>query len=80
MRRPYVPPITREQFLQHAKPIPLTVGGLPFDLQPDESVKGSLYWRFSQTGPWNLLLPDKIELPCVATFTVTILGSNGLPQ
>lgn len=74
------PPITRNDFLQYARPMKGHVDGLLFELQPDESAQRSLLWRYHAIRPWELDLPRPTDLLCSITFTITVLGSNKLPD
>lgn len=81
-----LPPITRDQFYESAKPIMVLLGGptgWPFTLEPKESGSSqSLMWHCQAKSNTRLQLADGTyaDLPVTMQFCITVTGSKNLPE
>lgn len=70
-------PVTRQEFLQHATPLPVSLNGTPMGAEVKEFSTGSLGWYSS--GKITVLLDGK-PVTVQVGLTMTVVGSKDLPQ
>jgi hypothetical protein len=70
-------PISRKDFLEHAKPIAVKVGELPMTAAVKEFSTGSLGWYLN--GKINIEV-NGVAVPVQIGMNVTVVGSKELPK
>lgn len=70
-------PITRAQFRQGAKPVTITINGLPMVAPVKEFSTGSLGWYLNAKTTIEI---DGVHVPVQIGLNLTIVGSKELPQ
>ncbi len=70
-------PITRKEFQEQAKPIELTINGIPMHAEVKEFSTGSLGWYLN--GKTSIKIGDK-SVTVQIGMNMTIVGSKELPQ
>jgi len=69
-------PITRDQFRSHAKPVTVTINGIPQAAMVKEFATGSLGWYL---GGKTTVEVDGVAVPVQIGVNLTIVGSKELP-
>lgn len=70
-------PITRKHFQEHAKPIEVTINGVPLIAEVKEFSTGSLGWNISNKTAINVGgTPVSVQIG----LNLTIVGSKELPK
>jgi hypothetical protein len=77
MSRKTTCPITREQFRGQAKPVTITVGGVPMVVPTKEFSTGSLGWYLNGK---TVLEIDGTPVQVQLGLSLTIIGSKELPS
>ncbi len=70
-------PITRKHFQEHAKPIEVTINGVPLIAEVKEFSTGSLGWNISNKTTVNL---GGTAVSVQIGLNLTIVGSKELPK
>ncbi len=70
-------PVTRAEFLNDAKPVELTINGIPMTAEVKEFSTGSLGWYLN--GKANVKVGDK-SVTVQIGMNLTIVGSKELPK
>ena len=77
MAKKTVCPITRSQFREKAKPVSVTINGVPLQADVKEFSTGSLGWYLN--GKTSIEIDGKL-VPVQIGLNLTIVGSKELPQ
>lgn len=70
-------PVTREEFNKDAKPVEVTINGIPMTAEVKEFSTGSLGWYLN--GKSNIKIGDK-SVSVQIGMNLTIVGSKELPK
>ena len=70
-------PVTRAEFLTDAKPVEITINGIPMTAEVKEFSTGSLGWYLN--GKANVKVGDK-SVSVQIGMNLTIVGSKELPK
>lgn len=70
-------PVTRAEFRQDAKPVEVTINGIPMTAEVKEFSTGSLGWYLN--GKANVKVGEKAVSVQIG-LNLTIVGSKDLPQ
>ena len=70
-------PVTRAEFLSDAKPVEVTINGIPMTAEVKEFSTGSLGWYLN--GKANVKVGDK-SISVQIGMNLTIVGSKELPK
>lgn len=77
MAKKTVCPVSRDQFRQHAKPVTVTINGIPLQAEVKEFSTGSLGWYLN--GKVSINVGDT-PVSAQIGLNLTIVGSKELPQ
>ncbi len=70
-------PVTRQEFVQNAEPVEVTINGIPMTAEVKEFSTGSLGWYLN--GKANVKVGDK-SVSVQIGMNLTIVGSKDLPR
>jgi hypothetical protein len=70
-------PITRQEFRDGAKPVTVSIGGIPQIAEPKEFSTGSLGWYLNGKIPVEI---NGVSVQVQIGMNLTIVGSKELPQ
>jgi hypothetical protein len=70
-------PISREQFRTSAKPVTVTINGVPLAADPKEFSTGSLGWYLNGK---TMIEIDGVPVSVQIGMNLTIVGSKELPK
>ena len=69
-------PVSRVQFRAHAKPVTITINGVPLSASVKEFATGSLGWYLNGK---TTIEVDGVAVPVQIGMNMTIVGSKELP-
>jgi hypothetical protein len=69
-------PISRREFRQHARPVAVTINGVPLPAAAKEFSTGSLGWNIN--GKLSVEVGGKV-VECQVGLNLTVIGSKELP-
>ena len=70
-------PISRADFLAHAKPVTIDLGGFPVTAEPREFSTGSFGWYVNAKSPIEV---DGKKLSVQVGMNLIVVGSKDLPR
>jgi hypothetical protein len=71
----YVPPITRDEFLQNAEPAKLSLSGLEMEVAPDDFSTGSFGWKYRER---HTVIVNGKKVDVIVQVNATVVGSKRL--
>lgn len=66
-------PITREEFIEGAKPVAVTIAGMPGAAIPKEFKTGSFGWNMNTKATIEV---DGVQVPVQVGLNLTVIGSK----